>query len=49
MGQRYAYNLGQTIGLDGLASLLPLLALMAAAGVWLWWTLRPDASSGTAR
>lgn len=42
-GEPFAYNLGQVLGLDGLASLLPLALFMAAAGLWLWWTTRAGA------
>jgi hypothetical protein len=35
-GHNGAFNLGQMIGLHGLASLIPLLAVWAAAAL-LWW------------
>ena len=35
-----AFNLGQLVGLPGLASLLPLFAVWAAAGV-AWWRISP--------
>ena len=44
MGERHAYNLGHAMGLDGLASLAPLLVPMTAAGVWLWWSFRAQTS-----
>jgi hypothetical protein len=34
-------NLGQLLGLDGLASLLPLAAVWAALGGYAWWAARP--------
>lgn len=37
---RQAWNLGMKCGLDGLASLVPLLLWMAACATWLAWTLR---------
>ncbi len=38
---RAAWNLGQVLGLRGLASLAPLLGLWAiVAGVWLGWEKR---------
>ena len=38
-GARYgAFNLGQLIGLQGLASLIPLIALWGVAGL-LWWRM----------
>jgi len=36
-----AFNLGQLIGLQGLASLLPLLLMWMVAGA-IWWRLRRD-------
>jgi hypothetical protein len=40
-GGRYgAFNLGQLIGLHGLASLIPLLALWALAALLWWWMHR---------
>jgi hypothetical protein len=39
-----AFNLGQLLGLQGLASLLPLLA-MWAAGIVLWWRITRVAGS----
>jgi len=39
-GTLYAWNLGQKIGLSGLASLAPLGLFLAAAGGWLAWSLR---------
>jgi hypothetical protein len=35
-GPHYAWNLGQKLGLDGLASLLPLVVYLAACATWLW-------------
>jgi len=41
-GGRYgAFNLGQLIGLHGMATLIPLLAMWAAAAV-LWWRMHRD-------
>ena len=38
--QRQAWNLGEKLGLTGLATLLPLAAYLAAAAAWLIRTLR---------
>ncbi len=38
-GPRQAWNLGMKLGLDGLPSLLPLLAWFTACAVWLLWAL----------
>lgn len=56
-GEPAAWNLGQLMGLDGLASLIPLALLLAAAGTWLWhaaaqadraaFTPGPDTGSGS--
>jgi hypothetical protein len=44
-GPKQAWNLGQRLGLDGLASLLPLLAIWAACLAWLRCALaRPGAT-----
>lgn len=43
-GPRQAWNLGHGLGLDGIASLVPLLLFAAACGLWLWRTL-PGTSS----
>ena len=42
-GPRYAWNLGQIIGLPGLASLAPLLAVWAAGGALLWRAVKARA------
>ncbi len=39
-GPRAAWNLGHALGLDGLATLVPLLVALAVCGVWLAWTVR---------
>jgi len=38
--RREAWNMGELLGLRGLATLLPLAAVLAAGVVWLWGTLR---------
>lgn len=43
-GPRAAWNLGHALGLDGLASLAPLLLALALCGAWLAWTLRVAAA-----
>jgi hypothetical protein len=40
VGPRYAWNLGQKLGLGGLASLVPLLVYVAGCGAWLWIATR---------
>lgn len=45
VGKRWAFNGGTALGLSGLASLLPLLVLLGAAG---WWLRRAVASGGGA-
>ena len=47
-GQPMAFNLGQLMGLDGLASLLPLALFLVACGLWLRWCTRSLASQSTA-
>jgi len=44
--QRAAWNLGQLVGLSGLASLIPLLLLLAAGLTWLWRCSRPQPPAG---
>jgi hypothetical protein len=39
-GPSKAWNLGHLLGLDGLASLVPLALVLAAGTAWLGWTLR---------
>ncbi len=41
----HAWNLGQRVGLDGLASLAPLVAIWIACGAWLAWAVRLRARS----
>ena len=36
----HAWNLGQRVGLDGLASLAPLVAIWIACAAWLAWAVR---------
>jgi hypothetical protein len=43
-GPRQAWNLGQLLGLDGRASLLPLVLALALCGAWLGRALRADPS-----
>ncbi len=38
--QRQAWNLGEKLGLQGLATLLPLAVFLVATVAWLRWTLR---------
>jgi len=40
LGPRRAFNLGQLVGLDGLPSLIPLILLLGAGGVWVGWAAR---------
>lgn len=40
VGRRWAFNLGEAIGLRGKASLIPLGLLWAAGGWWLVWAVR---------
>jgi hypothetical protein len=46
--QRRAWNLGEFLGLEGLASLVPLEAYAAATGFWLMAALRARRSRGRA-
>ena len=39
-GPRYAWNVGETLGLRGRATLLPLLVWIAAMGGWVGWEVR---------
>jgi hypothetical protein len=39
-GERFAWNLGELLGLDGLASLVPLAIVTLAALGWLVWAVR---------
>ena len=41
-GERFAWNLGELIGLDGLASLVPLAIVTVAALGWLAWAVRQE-------
>jgi hypothetical protein len=45
--QRQAWNLGEKLGLQGLATLLPLAAYLLATGAWLMATLRPQRPAAT--
>ena len=45
----HAWNLGQRAGLDGLASLAPLVAVWVACAGWLVLAVRPRAPSSSAR
>jgi hypothetical protein len=45
--QRQAWNLGETLGLRGLVSLLPLAAYLAATAAWLVHTLRSQRTPAT--
>lgn len=45
--QRQAWNLGEKLGLQGLASLLPLALFLAATGAWLSSTLRAQGARMT--
>jgi 4-amino-4-deoxy-L-arabinose transferase-like glycosyltransferase len=47
-GEYGACNLGQLMGLRGLASLIPLLAVWAGAGGLLWWLVSEEQKSGAA-
>jgi hypothetical protein len=38
-GETHAFNLGQLMGLEGRASLLPLLAVLIASMLWLAWSV----------
>lgn len=40
VGRRWAFNLGEAIGLRGKASLVPLVLLWGLGGWWLVWALR---------
>jgi hypothetical protein len=44
-GRCQAWNAGQLVGLDGLASLAPLGLYIAATGAWLAWTMRRRANT----
>jgi hypothetical protein len=44
----HAWNLGQRVGLDGLASLAPLVAIWAACATWLAWAVRSRAHTPSA-
>ncbi|HUG52386.1 MAG TPA: hypothetical protein VMR21_02240, partial [Vicinamibacteria bacterium] len=46
-GRRAAWNLGHVIGLDGLATLLPLAVWTAATGAWLAPAARRDDAAPT--
>ena len=48
-GARAAWNLGQRLGLGGLASLVPLAALEVACLLWLVWAVRARERVGVAR
>ncbi|WP_428269591.1 hypothetical protein [Haliangium sp.] len=39
-GERFAWNLGEIMGLDGAATLIPLAVFTIAVAAWLWWALR---------
>jgi hypothetical protein len=43
-GERFAWNLGELLGLDGLASLVPLAIVTIAALGWLAWAVRQEQS-----
>jgi hypothetical protein len=43
-GERFAWNLGELLGLDGLASLVPLAIVTLAALGWLAWAVRQEQS-----
>jgi hypothetical protein len=45
-GPHFAWNLGQLVGLRGLASLLPLALVAAGAGGWLAWAIRDADRAG---
>jgi hypothetical protein len=45
--QRQAWNLGEKLGLQGLATLLPLAAYLVGTGAWLMVTLRPQRPAAT--
>ena len=45
--QRQAWNLGEKLGLEGLATLLPLAAYLAATAAWLIRTLRSQRGATT--
>jgi hypothetical protein len=40
VGRRWAFNLGEVVGLRSKASLIPLVLLWGAGGWWLIWALR---------
>ncbi len=44
-GRYGAFNLGQLLGLRGLASLIPLLTVWSVAALLWWWTLRSSRAS----
>lgn len=52
-GERFAFNLGELMGLDGLVSLIPLFFFVVAVGAWLWHCVRrassPERDVGAAR
>src|SRR5256885_13138206 len=39
-GPRYAWNVGEKLGLRGRVTLLPLLVWIAATGGWVGWEVR---------
>ena len=45
----HAWNVGQRVGLDGLASLAPLVALWVACAAWLAWAVRSREFGSSAR
>ena len=45
----HAWNLGQRVGLDGLASLAPLVAIWIACAAWLAWAVRLRARTSSTR
>jgi hypothetical protein len=48
-GPLYSWNLGQKLGLEGRASLLPLLLWIAATGGWAARELAPSVVEGLRR
>jgi hypothetical protein len=42
VGRRWAFNLGEAMGLRGRVSLLPLALLWAGGLWWLWWAVRRE-------
>jgi hypothetical protein len=43
----HAWNLGQRVGLEGLVSLAPLVAIWIACAAWLAWAVRSRASTSS--